>query len=132
MRMPGREKIIAQAAYEQGFTLVGFAAIRRLDRREKFYRHWLDAERHADMAYLAREPERRLDPRVLDHRFTSVVSLGYPYHSPAPPKVDWRAELRGRIAAYALGPDYHDVVKEKARAVAEVIARSHPGAVTRA
>lgn len=130
--MANREKLIAAAAYEQGFTLVGFAALRRLDRREDFYREWIAHRRHGDMAYLAREPERRFDPRTLDPRLKSVVSLGYPYHSPAPPKVDWRAELRGRIAAYALGPDYHDVVLKKARAVAELIAKLHPGSVTRA
>ena len=130
--MPNREKIIATAAYEQGFTLVGFASLRRLDRREEFYREWLSEQRHADMAYLAREPERRFDPRILDSRLKSVVSLAYPYHSPAPPKIDWRAELRGRIAAYALGPDYHDVVKKKAHTIADAIAKLHPDAVTRA
>jgi epoxyqueuosine reductase len=124
--------MIAAAAYEQGFTLVGFAAVHRLERREKFYREWIDARRHVDMTYLAREPERRLDPRALDPAFKSVVSLAYPYHSPAPPRIDWRAELRGRIAAYALGADYHDTVKKKARAVADAIAKLRPGAVTRA
>lgn len=84
------------------------------------------------MAYLAREPERRFDPRALDPRFRTVISLGYPYHCPAPPSIDWRAELRGRIAAYALGPDYHDVVLKKARAVAASIADIHPGSITRA
>ena len=83
------------------------------------------------MAYLAREPERRFDPRRLDARFRSVVSLGYPYAARATPEVDWRGELRGRIAAYALGRDYHDVVRKQARAVADVIAQLRPGSITR-
>jgi epoxyqueuosine reductase len=125
-------KIVAAAAHDQGFAMVGFAAIRPLDERREFYREWLDDGRHGAMGYLARQPERRFDPRTLDSRFTSVVSLAYPYHSPAPPKLDWRAELRGRIAAYALGPDYHDVVLKKARAVADLIGKLAEGAVTRA
>ncbi len=129
--MPKFEKLIADAAHEQGFTLVGFAALRRLDEREDFYRRWLAEGRHGAMDYLAREPERRFDPRVLDPRFKTVVSLGYPYHSPAPPKIDWRNELRGRIAAYALAPDYHTTVLDRARAVAHEVARLGRGAVTR-
>jgi epoxyqueuosine reductase len=125
-------QIVTAAAREQGFAMVGFAAIRPLDERRDFYRQWLEDGHHGAMGYLAREPERRFDPRTLDARFTRVMSLAYPYHSPAPPKLDWRAELRGRIAAYALGPDYHDVVLKKARTVADAIGKIREGVITRA
>ena len=130
--MPNFNQIVTATAREQGFAMVGFAALRPLDERREFYREWLDDGRHGAMDYLAREPERRFDPRVLNSRFTSVISLAYPYHSPAPPKLDWRAELRGRIAAYALGPDYHDVVLKKARAVADGLSQLREGVVARA
>src|SRR5208282_927121 len=125
------EQTIVEAARREGFVLVGFARLRRLDRREEFYHRWLAANRHADMAWVARDPERRFDPRVLDSRLRSVVSLAYPYDPPAPPAVDWRAELRGRIAAYAFGPDYHDRVLKKAQSIAGLIAAMRPGAVIR-
>jgi epoxyqueuosine reductase len=130
--VPNLNKIVTAAARDQGFAMVGFAAIRSLDERREFYRKWLDDGRHGAMGYLAHQPNRRFDPRILDSRLRSVVSLAYPYHSPAPPKLDWRAELRGRIAAYALGPDYHDVVLKKARAVADAIGKLREGVVTRA
>ncbi|MFZ0890609.1 MAG: QueG-associated DUF1730 domain-containing protein, partial [Candidatus Binataceae bacterium] len=104
------EAAIAQAARERGFVLVGFAPLRRLSYREDFYARWLGEGRHGDMAYLARESQRRFDPRWIDPRLRSVVSLGYPYRAPSPPQIDWPRELRGRIAAYAFGPDYHDRV----------------------
>lgn len=126
-----RETVI-EAAHNAGFLLVGFAQLRRLDSREDFYREWLDGGRHGAMEYLARDPGRRFDPRRLDPRFKSVVSLGYPYSPPAIPKLDWRAEMRGRIAAYALGHDYHDHVLKRARGVADTILTARPGAVTRA
>jgi epoxyqueuosine reductase len=115
---------LTRVANELGFVLVGFARLRPLNEREPFYRQWLADGGHASMTYLAREPERRFDPARLDARYKSVVSLGYLYAARTTPKVDWRAEMRGRIAAYALGRDYHDVVKKRARAVGDVIRRS--------
>src|SRR5437588_8821779 len=96
---------IAAAAFEQGFAKVGFARLRTLPRGD-FYREWLADGRHGEMAYLANDPERRIDPRALDSRLRSIVSLAFPYDAPRPPAIDWRRELRGRIASYALGEDY--------------------------
>jgi epoxyqueuosine reductase len=114
-------EILTRAANDQGFVLVGFARLRPLADREDFYRNWLAAGGNASMTYLAREPDRRFDPRRLDPRYKSVVSLGYPYAARATPEVDWHAEMRGRIASYALGRDYHEVVKQRARRVGDVI-----------
>jgi len=125
------EGTVRRAALDQGFAMVGFAPIRRLDHRVEFFRDWIAEGRPAEMAWLARDPERRLDPRRLDPRIRSVISLAFPYDPPAPPPIDWRAELRGRIAAYALGPDYHDTVLAKARVVAQMLEAARPGIVTR-
>jgi epoxyqueuosine reductase len=127
-----REARIESAALEAGFAMVGFARIERLREREQFYSRWLDDGRAGTMGYLARAPERRFDPRAINSQFRSVVSLGWPYSPPSPPSVDWRAEMRGRIAAYAFGPDYHDYVLKAARRVAAVIESLSAGAITRA
>jgi epoxyqueuosine reductase len=129
--LPLLPETLTQTANELGFALVGFARLHPLAEREAFYRQWLADGGHASMTYLAREPERRFDPRCLDARYNSVVSLGYPYAARATPDVDWRAEMRGRIAAYALGRDYHDVVKKRARAVGNIIRQLRPGSMTR-
>jgi epoxyqueuosine reductase len=129
--MKGAEERLTESAREQGFILTGCASLRSLDERREFFDRWLSEGRPADMTWLAREPERRIDPRVFDPRLRSVVSLAYPYTPPRPPDLDWRAELRGRIAAYALGPDYHEVVLRKARVVADSLATANPGALSR-
>ena len=88
---------LTHAAHELGFLLVGFARLHPLSEREAFYHQWLADGGHASMTYLAREPERRFDPRRLDPRYKSVVSLGYPYAPSALgeyTQIDWRAELR--------------------------------------
>src|SRR3984957_6329685 len=129
--MDSLPKTLTHTAIELGFALVGFARLHPLAEGEPFYNQWLADGGNASMTYLAREPERRFDPRRLDPRYKSVVSLGYPYAARATPKVDWRVEMRGRIAAYALGRDYHDVVKKRARAVGNVIRQLRPGSTTR-
>jgi epoxyqueuosine reductase len=114
------EDLTCEAAYGAGFAMVGFARVRRLP-RERFFSDWLDGGRAGQMTYLAREPERRFDPRAIDSSLRSVISLAYPYaavggHPDA--SGNWRESLRGRIAAYAFGPDYHDYVLTAARRVA--------------
>ncbi|HZO81528.1 MAG TPA: tRNA epoxyqueuosine(34) reductase QueG [Candidatus Binataceae bacterium] len=129
--MASLEETLIRTAYEQGFILVGFARTRRLDERAEFFARWLGEGRAGEMGWLGRDCERRLDPRRIDSRLRTVISLGYPYAAPALPEVDWRAEMRGRIAAYALGPDYHDTVLARARAVAARLAEARAGAITR-
>jgi epoxyqueuosine reductase len=125
------EETVAACAWRLGFTLIGFARVNRLAGRERFFRQWLAEGRAGEMAWLGREPERRLDAATLDRRICGVVSLAYPYLAPRLPRHDWRSELRGRIAAYALGPDYHDVVLKKARLVADNLAAEYPETLTR-
>jgi epoxyqueuosine reductase len=115
------EDKVTDSALRLGFALVGFARVNRLADRKDFFLQWLAEGRAGEMGWLGREPERRLDPHMLDQRLRGVVSLAYPYSAPKPPMLDWRSELRGRIAAYALGPDYHDVVLKKARIVADTL-----------
>ena len=124
-------KIIGDAARARGFAMVGFARVHPLAARDKFFADWVADGRHGTMQYLARDPTRRIDPRRLDSRFQSVISLAYPYAAARPPKINWRAELRGRVAAYALGPDYHDYVLAAAKAVAAALAARRPDSLTR-
>ena len=73
---------------------------------------WLDRERHGLMDYLARTPDRRTEPRALMPEAASVLVLAWPYPAPPPGRADWQSTLTGRIAAYALGGDYHDVLMQ--------------------
>jgi len=48
--MKSLEQSITDHALAQGFALVGFAPLRRLEHREDFFRRWLDDGRAAEMA----------------------------------------------------------------------------------
>ena len=122
----GRETLVATAARAAGFPLVGCAPIAPLP-VDGFVRDWLAQGRAGEMHYLERGAERRLDPNQQFPWARSLVCVGFPYRPPPPPAADWRASLRGRIAAYAVGPDYHRHVRARLDRLAEVLGRLFPG-----
>src|SRR5476649_2501494 len=86
-------------------------------RHAAFYQQWTAEGKAGEMQWLTREPERRADPRVVLASARSIIVAGLNYWQPQP-------KGRGRIARYALGEDYHDVLLEKLEALAAEITRS--------
>jgi epoxyqueuosine reductase len=81
---------------------------------------WLDEGRHGEMRWLERDPARRADPRLVLDGARSVVSIGMPYYQGSLPSGS-PDRPTGRIARYALGDDYHDVMLAKVREVAALL-----------
>jgi epoxyqueuosine reductase len=119
------QQIRAQAA-TLGFTLCGVTRLSPLP-REQFFSNWLSQGHAGEMAYLAREPQRRLNPAIPFPEAKSVICLGYPYAPPHLPEIDWRQQLRGRIAAYAAGLDYHDTILAKLQTLVRHLQETVPG-----
>ena len=119
------EAQIREQAAALGFTLCGFTRLTPLP-RERFFTDWLAQGYAGEMGYLARAPERRLHPAIPFPQARSVICLGYPYAPPRLPAIDWRRELRGRIAAYAAGADYHDTIKSKLLNLIGFLTDRHP------
>ncbi|HEV8717350.1 MAG TPA: tRNA epoxyqueuosine(34) reductase QueG [Candidatus Binatia bacterium] len=120
-----REAQIRLQAAALGFTLCGFTRLTPLPRAQ-FLTDWLAQGYAGDMGYLARAPERRWDPAIPFPQASSVICLGYPYAPPRLPAIDWRRELRGRVAAYAAGADYHDTIKSKLLTLIRFLADRYP------
>jgi epoxyqueuosine reductase len=116
---------ITELAKELGFARVAVVPIEP-PRRHELYTSWL-AEGHAgEMAYLA-SPEHiatRADLRVLleGAQTLVVVALAYERHDPIPSS-SLTGALRGRIARYARGEDYHLVMRDKLVALAGALAK---------
>lgn len=69
--------------------------------------------RHGEMAWLARNAEKRMDPHLVLPGARSVVALAVSYAEPEPPAAGAtgsRLALRGEVARYARHVDYHDVL----------------------
>jgi len=121
-----REQIIANQARRLGFTLAGVTPIEALPRGD-FLQRWIAEGRAGEMRYLERRSAQRLDPRVVYPWARAIIVLAFPYAPPPPPRDDWRITLRGRIAAYALGPDYHDYVQVALDRLAAQLREIFPG-----
>ena len=92
-----------------GFFACGIAQARPVD--DGYARRFLrrvSSRTFADMEYMYRHVDLRLDPRLLVPGVQSIVSLALPY---APAVEVLRDELH--LAAYALGKDYHDVMRQR-------------------
>jgi len=124
------EAAIRAHASRLGFDACGFAAVAPLP-RDAFLAGWLDAGCGGEMRYLERHAERRLTVAGILSTARTIISLAFPYRPPVPARIDWRAELRGRIAAYALGSDYHDVIERKLAAFQAFLAERFPGCASR-
>jgi epoxyqueuosine reductase len=115
---------IVERAGQIGFDLAAVTDARPAPRAEALYR-WLDAGYHGDMAWLAREPERRVDPTRVVPGCRSLVVVALSYFVAEPDPVWWNDPLRGRIARYAWAPDYHErmtpMLAELGAAVAEML-----------
>ncbi len=124
-----KEDILAEA-HNLGFSLVG---VTRPETTPHFpaFQQWLDQGRHGQMEYLARPEsvQRRQNPGKILPEAQSILSLGVLYSSPSlRPDRGQADQIRGRVAAYAWGKDYHQVLPPRLDALAEKIAAiaGHP------
>ncbi|MCB0197021.1 MAG: tRNA epoxyqueuosine(34) reductase QueG [Anaerolineae bacterium] len=113
---------IKEKAYDLGFDLIGIAPAERAPHAEA-YRRWLANGYQANMQWLGRDPQRREDPRHVVEGAQAVVVVGLSYFRLNPPPELWNDPARGRIARYAWGLDYHDVLLPRLRALGEFIDR---------
>ncbi|AIE86866.1 iron-sulfur cluster binding protein [Fimbriimonas ginsengisoli Gsoil 348] len=109
-----------------GFELCGVAeAVEAPHLRE--YAAWLDKGYHGEMGYLREHLPIKAHPRALLPGVRSVIAVGLNYNQPNPPRPG-----RPRIARYALGRDYHRVLRGKLKKLAAWIEANHPGSECRA
>lgn len=115
------ERILERAA-AIGFDAAGIGPARPAS--GEAFRRWLEDGRAAGMAWMAKDIERRVQPAA---RTAIVCGLSYFVENP-PPEI-WNDPSRGRIARYAWGRDYHDVMRPMLDELAEFV-RTETGWVT--
>ena len=108
--------IVAEAKH-MGFDACGIAHATALEEESAHVEQWLEGEREGEMGYLTRNKEKRYDPRLLVEGTKSVVTVLYNYF----PKQQIGNGKRYKIAKYAYGTDYHEVLKRKLRQLLERI-----------
>lgn len=110
---------IKHAAGELGFHVAGIASVEPLDRDDSGYRSWLEAGFAAGMDYMKLRPELHAQPRELVPYARSIITLAVNHYVEAPALA--HEHRYGRVARYAWGRDYHDVVKPRLHALVRKI-----------
>lgn len=114
-------KTVKRLAAELGFDRCGIARADPIGRGD-YLKEWLRLSRAGSMDYLHRNLNIRLDPAQIlpNARSAIVVALNYHQPEPTPHQLSGdRGGLQGRIAMYAWGEDYHDILRDKLRALVE-------------
>lgn len=104
-----RTEWLKQKAIELGFISVGVSKAEELTEEAPRLERWLKEGMHGEMKYMEGHFEKRLDPRKLVPGTKSVVSLLFNYHNPEVNSKDDEF----KISQYAVGTDYHFVLKRK-------------------
>jgi epoxyqueuosine reductase len=123
-----RAAIRAQAR-ALGFDAVGFAAPDLPRHLQAAYRQYIVERREGDMAWLARHPERRQNPRGLWPEVKSVIVLGMNYGPDEDPLANLARRDRATISVYARHRDYHDLIKGRLKQLANRLHRDLGAAV---
>src|SRR5260370_38545488 len=112
-----------------GFDRAGVAALEPARTGEAFVR-WLARGDLAGMRYLERRLEARLRPATVLAGARAVLCVALQYH-PLDGEREPAGDLWPRVARYARGLDYHDVMGERLRVLAARIAAAFPGTASR-
>ncbi len=130
--MPGKPHIpadlgeqIAAWGQELGFQQVGISDI-DLSQAEKRLEDWLAANLHGEMDYMERHGTRRSRPADLIADTCSVISVRMNYQ-PMDTTLSaavLRTDNLGYIARFALGRDYHKVMRRRLQKLADLITQA--------
>jgi epoxyqueuosine reductase len=94
-----------------GFHQTAIASLEPMDDALREYQAWLDQDFAAGMEYLKRDPPLRFSPARLLTAARSAIIVSVSYYTEPP----WQRPglFQGRVARYAVGKDYHTVIKER-------------------
>jgi epoxyqueuosine reductase len=114
---------IKNRARELGFAACGIASAAPGETHGR-YREWLAQGFNADMQWMAREDAvwKREDLTRVLPGCKSVICVALHYRT----REEWNEEQHGKVARYARGLDYHDVMSTRLRALLAFIQELAP------
>jgi epoxyqueuosine reductase len=128
---------IKEQARALGFALAGVARATEADGFERL-REWLARGFAGEMGYMTRYAEERRHPAAVLPAVRSVVMVGVEYQRTEDKghRTDQQGPSAvsvgvGKIARYAAGPDYHDVVRDRLNSLLARLQMEFPGVTGR-
>lgn len=120
MSLEARLKLQARGL---GFDRVGIVQAGEAETHAHF-QEWLDRGFAGEMRYLERHREARRHPQSILQEVRSVVMLAMTYANSSPTGT-------ARVARYAQGPDYHDVLRDQLNQLLAWVQHEVPGTTGR-
>jgi epoxyqueuosine reductase len=117
---------VFQRAQQLGFDDCRFTTARPPDHAAQFQR-WLQAGRHGQMDYLARNAHKRIDPAQVLGAAKTIITLAASYTPPSAGDGPG-AGATGEIARYARFDDYHEVLGGRLKDLAAFVNSLRGGA----
>lgn len=108
-------EFIIQECLKAGFLECSINKANPIEEEKSHYLAWINNGYHGKMRYMENHLEMRFNPQLLMPGVKSIITvlLNYYPHEKMPLKDNYR------IAKYAYGKDYHDIIKDKLKVVAE-------------
>jgi len=115
-------------ALTMGFDAIGITDT-DLDRHKQYLKRWLRQQRHGDMQWMQRHALLRCEPAQLHADTLRVISVRMDYlHSNAtPPQTLLQQPEKAAISRYAIGRDYHKVLRHRLAKLAKKIQQAAGG-----
>ncbi|SFR59095.1 epoxyqueuosine reductase [Thiomicrospira sp. ALE5] len=125
-------QLISQQALELGFSHCGISDT-DLSAYEADYFNWIGLKYHGTMSYMDKHGTKRTRPSELIPGTQSVISLLMPYfeYDQHHPIQQLQSPQHAYISRYALGRDYHKLLRKKLAKLAEFILTLQPTAALR-
>ena len=113
---------IKQWGKELGFQQVGITDT-RLEQDEAWLLNWLGHDYHGDMDYMQRHGSKRSRPQELVPGTLRIISVRLDYWPPQTTDADTQLSdpIRAYLSRYALGRDYHKLVRNRLQKLAKRI-----------
>ncbi|MET0446438.1 MAG: tRNA epoxyqueuosine(34) reductase QueG [Pseudorhodoplanes sp.] len=112
------ETALAAEAHTLGFDAIGITDPDAITGVRDKLQAFLDAGAHGEMDWLADNPGRRADPKVMWQDVRSVIMLGVNSGPDENPLAILAQRSHAAISVYARGDDYHDLIKKKLKQLA--------------
>jgi epoxyqueuosine reductase len=108
---------LAEKAGALGFDAFGVTRPDAIPRAAERLEQFLAAGIYGDMDWMARNADRRGDPRALWPDAQAIVMLGVNYGPSSDPLTILHERMCGAISVYAQGDDYHEIIKPRLKAL---------------
>ena len=114
MQSLSKTQTVKQIGLDLGFQQVGVTDV-ELDPFHEHYAAWIERNYHGEMSYMARNLDKRLHPQQLVPNTLSVICVRLDYLIEEKTKPFDLLEQRSRafISRYALGRDYHKLMRKR-------------------